>query len=99
MNFLHSVLHAVGTHPLVVSIIGQCFVLYQALRAKDAGAITQSVALIGGLGLVVATIQLHPPSPPNRLADGLGVAAAVVFILPPALSFQKTRRQRKDKGK
>ena len=99
MNFLHTVLHAVGTHPLVVSMIGQCFVLYQAVRAKNAGGITQSVALIAGLGLVVATIQLRPPSPTNALADGLGTLAAAVFILPVVVSFRKARQQRKDKGR
>ncbi len=89
--------HAVGTHTLVVSIIGQCFVLYQSVRAKEAGAIRQSAFLIIALGLVVAGIQLRPPAPPDALADGLGVLAAVLFVVPVIEGFKTARAQREDK--
>ena len=98
MNPENTFIHALGTHPLVVSIIGQCFVLYETVRAKDKSAARQSEALIAALVLVVVTIQIRPPSPPDPWADGLGVVAAAMFILPVAGAFRKARRQRPDKG-
>ena len=99
MTFLHNAYHLLGTHSLVVSTFGQCFVLYQAVRAKDAGAIRQSATLILALILVVVSIELRPKSPPDTLADGLGVVAAVVFIVPVVEGFRKARQVREDKGR
>jgi hypothetical protein len=94
---MHQFIYLLGTHPLVVSILAQCFVLYEAARAGEKGSLWQSVLLIVALVIVVASIQLRPPAKPNALADGVGTVAAVFFTLPAAIAFQKTRAQRPDK--
>ena len=89
--------HILGTHALVVSLFAQCFVLYEAVRAKERGALWQSGLLILALLFATISIQLRPTSPPNALADGVGDVAAVLFILPAAIAFGKARAQRPDK--
>jgi hypothetical protein len=90
-------IHLLGTHALVVSIVAQCFVLYEAIRSGKKGTRWQSGLLIFALLPVVVSIQLRPPSPPNALADGIGVLAAVIFVIPAAIAFRKARAQRPDK--
>ena len=92
-----SILHQIGTHSLVISIVGQCFVLYEVLRARDKGGLRQTGTLIVALLLATVSLQLRPPSPPNLWADSIGVAAGVLFIIPAAEAFRKTRAQRPEK--
>lgn len=94
---LHSSVHWLGAHSLIVSIVAQCFVLYEAVRAREKGSLAQTITLIIALLLATISIELRPPTPPNPLADWMGVVAAALFVVPAVIAFRQTRAQRPDK--
>ncbi len=88
-------MHLLGTKPLLISLVAQTVVLGVAVKQRDKDQVRECIVLLLALGLVVGSIGLRPPSPPNRLADILGAVAALCFVSPAVLAVIKMRAQGK----
>lgn len=75
-------LHVIGTLPLIVGFLAQAIVLTAALREKDKPTISQSIVLIGALGLITVSALMRPKSPPNLTADSMGCLGAILLLAP-----------------
>ncbi len=88
-------MHLLGTKPLLISLVAQLVVLGVAVKQRDKDQVRECIVLFLALGLVIGSIGLRPPAPPNRTADILGAVAAVLFVSPAVLAVIKMRAHAK----
>ncbi len=96
-NIVISLLHTIGSYPLLFTLAAQFFVLAQARESGDRLMASQAICLIGANAAASVALALRPHSPPQMLPDALGCLAALFLLTPAVVALIKLKSQQSQK--